>query len=134
MARSKHNLILTSRRRRSLLSPLSFLFCTCSVEPSPRAGHAPALVVRRLRYVVKRLLAQIVGFRIEIEKIEGKFKLNQNHPVERRQKVERALQRRGDENPLAVAAMMQAMLPAKGEVRVVNVVDVTRNRLATPPC
>ena len=63
---------------------------------------------------VKRLLAQIVGFRIEIEKIEGKFKLNQNHPVERRRKVERALQRRGDENALAVAAMMQAMLPAEG--------------------
>jgi hypothetical protein len=29
---------------------------------------------------VKRLLAQIVGFRIEVGKIEGKFKLNQNHP------------------------------------------------------
>jgi transcriptional regulator len=60
---------------------------------------------------VKRMLAQIVGFRIEIEKIEGKWKLNQNHPVERRQKVVRALQQRGDENALAVAAMMQARLP-----------------------
>src|SRR3954454_15754742 len=36
---------------------------------------------------VKRLLAQIVGFRIEIETVEGKFKLNQNHTVERRRKV-----------------------------------------------
>ena len=63
---------------------------------------------------VKRLLGQIVGFRIEIEKIEGKFKLNQNHPAERRQKVVRALQQRGDENALAVAAMMQAMLPSEG--------------------
>ena len=62
----------------------------------------------------KRLLAQIVGFRIEIEKIEGKFKLNQNHPVERRQRVVQALRQRGDENALAVAVMMQAMLPAAG--------------------
>jgi transcriptional regulator len=33
---------------------------------------------------VKRVLAQIVGFRIQIERIEGKWKLNQYHPVERR--------------------------------------------------
>ena len=44
---------------------------------------------------VERMLAQIVGFRIEIEKIEGKWKLNQNHPVERREKVVRALQHAG---------------------------------------
>lgn len=62
---------------------------------------------------VERLLAQIVGLRIEVEKIEGKFKLNQNHPAERRQKVVRALQQRGDENALAVAAMMRAALPSE---------------------
>jgi transcriptional regulator len=44
----------------------------------------------------ERMLAQIVGFQIEIEKIEGKWKLNQNHPAERRQKVVRALRQRGD--------------------------------------
>jgi transcriptional regulator len=64
--------------------------------------------------LVGRLLAQIVGVRIEIEKIEGKFKLNQNHPAERRGKVVRALRERGDENAQAVAALMQAMLPAEG--------------------
>jgi transcriptional regulator len=58
----------------------------------------------------KRMLAQIVGFRIVIEKIEGKWKLNQNHPVERRKSVIRALQELDDENAQAVAAMMQAML------------------------
>ena len=63
---------------------------------------------------VERLLAQVVGFRIEVERIEGKFKLNQNHPAERRQKVVRALRERGDENAQAVAAMMQALLPAEG--------------------
>lgn len=62
---------------------------------------------------VKRLLAQIVGFRIEIEKIEGKWKLNQNHPVERRKKVVRVLQQRGDENSLSIATMMQKMLPSE---------------------
>lgn len=55
---------------------------------------------------VDRLLAQIVGFRIEIERIEGKFKLNQNHPAERREKVIRALEAVGDENALAVAGLM----------------------------
>ena len=63
---------------------------------------------------MQRMLAQIVGFRIEIAKLEGKWKLNQNHPVERRQKVVRALSERGDENALAIAAMMQARLPAEG--------------------
>jgi len=63
---------------------------------------------------VERLLTQIVGFRIEIERIEGKWKLNQNHSVERRKKVVRALRERGDENALAVAAMMQGMLPTEG--------------------
>jgi transcriptional regulator len=62
---------------------------------------------------VERLLAQIVGFRIEVEKIEGKFKLNQNHPAERRKKVVRALQLRDDENSQAVAALMRAMLPVE---------------------
>jgi transcriptional regulator len=63
---------------------------------------------------VERLLEQIVGFRMEIEKIEGKWKLNQNHPVERRKKVVRALQRRDDENAQAIAALMQATLPGDG--------------------
>jgi len=62
----------------------------------------------------ERRLAQIVGFRIVIDKIEGKWKLNQNHPAEHRKKVVRALRERGDDNAQAIAAMMQAMLPAEG--------------------
>jgi transcriptional regulator len=63
----------------------------------------------------ERMLAQIVGFRMEIERIEGKWKLNQNHPAERREKVIRALHSRGGENAEAVAERMQAQLskPAK---------------------
>lgn len=57
-----------------------------------------------------RLLKQIVGFHIEIERIEGKWKLNQNHPAERREKVVRALDERGDENSTAIAALMRRQL------------------------
>jgi transcriptional regulator len=59
---------------------------------------------------VERLLRQIVGFRIVIERIEGKWKLNQNHPVERRRRVIRALKDQGGTNAEAVAALMEAML------------------------
>ena len=61
----------------------------------------------------ERLLAQIVGFRIPIERIEGKWKLNQNHPVERREKVIRALEERGGEDAQAIAALMRQTLPAE---------------------
>ena len=60
---------------------------------------------------VDKLLAQIVGIRIEIESIEGKWKVNQNQPADRRQKVVRALQERGDENSLAVAESISQTLP-----------------------
>jgi transcriptional regulator len=58
----------------------------------------------------ERMLAQIVGFRIEVEKIEGKWKLNQNQPIERRRKVVRAL-REQEGNAQAVAALMETRLP-----------------------
>lgn len=56
---------------------------------------------------VDKMLRQIVGFRVEIRRLEGKWKLNQNHPQERREKVIRALNERGDENAIAIAAAMQ---------------------------
>ncbi|WP_020474846.1 FMN-binding negative transcriptional regulator [Zavarzinella formosa] len=56
---------------------------------------------------VERLLAQIVGFRIVIDRIEGKWKLNQNHPAERREKVIRALDGQGDENSQGIADLMR---------------------------
>jgi transcriptional regulator len=63
---------------------------------------------------VDRLLAQIVGFRIEIARLEGKWKLNQNHPAERREKVVRALEAQGGEDARAVAEIMRAMLSSGG--------------------
>jgi transcriptional regulator len=62
---------------------------------------------------VQRMLTQIVGFRIEIGRIEGKWKLNQNQPPERRVKVIRALRQQDDEDAQAIAALMQAELPAE---------------------
>lgn len=59
---------------------------------------------------VESLLRQIVGFRIEIATLEGKWKLNQNHPQERRRKVIARLRERADENSLAVAALMEETL------------------------
>ena len=58
---------------------------------------------------VGRQLGRIVGFRIEIERLEGKWKLNQNHPVERRKKVADTLSRQSGDDARAVAEMMRAM-------------------------
>lgn len=59
---------------------------------------------------VDSLLPAIVGFRIQIERIEGKFKLNQNHSAERQQKVINALRQQAGENQQAIADQMQAHL------------------------
>jgi transcriptional regulator len=66
---------------------------------------------------VRRMVAQVVGFHIPIERLEGKWKLNQNQPAERRTKVIRVLRERGDETSQAVAALMEGMLSSaeKGE-------------------
>lgn len=61
----------------------------------------------------RRMLGQIVGFRIEIERIEGKWKLNQNHPVDRRKKVVAALRQRSDDNSQSIAAMIQETLDSE---------------------
>jgi transcriptional regulator len=58
----------------------------------------------------KRMLSQIVGFHFEIDRIEGKWKLNQNHPLERRSKVAQVLRLRNDENSRAIASAMQTSL------------------------
>jgi transcriptional regulator len=57
---------------------------------------------------LERLVQHIVGFRIPIERIEGKWKLSQNHPRERREKVIHALGEQGDENSQKIASLMRA--------------------------
>jgi len=53
-----------------------------------------------------RLLNMIVGFEIEITDIHGKFKLNQNRPVEDREAVIEQLSLSGDQTEAAVARLM----------------------------
>jgi len=55
---------------------------------------------------VIRRLHEIVAFEIEIGRLEGKWKLNQNHPDEVRRKVINALQKKPDANSQAIATMM----------------------------
>ena len=76
--------------------------------PRPWALDAPATFV-------SRMLAQIVGFRLEIARLEGKWKMSQNHPVERREKVIRALTQQGGEDAEAVAGMIRERMPRAGE-------------------
>lgn len=54
----------------------------------------------------RKLVQAVVGFEIDICDVEGKWKLNQNHPAERREKVVRALEQTDEAGALGVAAMM----------------------------
>ncbi|MBU6248984.1 MAG: FMN-binding negative transcriptional regulator [Xanthomonadaceae bacterium] len=73
-----------------------------ATEPSPwRVTDAPA-------DHVERLLGAIVGIELVIERIDGKFKLSQNHPAANRAGVVEGLTRRALGNDLALAALMQA--------------------------
>ncbi len=61
---------------------------------------------------IGKLLDAIVGFTIEITSIEGKWKLNQNHSNERRQKIVNGLETRPGENSAQIADLMRATLDA----------------------
>jgi transcriptional regulator len=58
----------------------------------------------------QKLVQAIVGFRIEISRIEGKWKLNQNQPQERQEKVMQALSTSESQVDQAVATLMQSRL------------------------
>jgi transcriptional regulator len=60
---------------------------------------------------VEKMLGAIVGFRIEITRLEGKWKLSQNHSEERRRKVIRAMEARPDEDSQEIARLMSERLP-----------------------
>ncbi|HVJ69798.1 MAG TPA: FMN-binding negative transcriptional regulator [Caulifigura sp.] len=59
---------------------------------------------------VESLLKGIVGFEIVIDRLEGKWKLNQNHPLERREKVVRGLEATGRPDDAAVAQLMREQI------------------------
>jgi transcriptional regulator len=54
-----------------------------------------------------QMMRGITGFRIAITRLEGKWKLSQNHPEERRQRVIKALEEQPDEDSQAIAALMR---------------------------
>jgi len=59
---------------------------------------------------VEKLLVGIVGFRIPIRRIEGKWKLSQNHPKERQAKVIAALESQQNDDAQEIAALMRKNL------------------------
>ena len=59
---------------------------------------------------VRRLADQIVAFKIPLARLEGKWKLNQNHPLARRQRVIAALRSKADEASQAIAGLMEDRL------------------------
>jgi transcriptional regulator len=58
----------------------------------------------------QRLVGAVVGFRVEVDRLEGKWKLNQNHPRERRERVVRVLERSADQDDRDVARLMRETL------------------------
>jgi transcriptional regulator len=59
---------------------------------------------------IDRLLGSIVGFEIPIDTLHGKWKLSQNHSIERRERVVRRLQEEATADSQAIAALMAAGL------------------------
>lgn len=62
--------------------------------------------------VQERLLGAIVGFEMVIESLEGKWKLSQNHPVERRRRVIAALAQSSAVEDQLVSQLMVDTLPS----------------------
>jgi transcriptional regulator len=62
---------------------------------------------------VRGMLRQIVGFRVRVSRTEGKWKLNQNHPEERRRRVVRALEQRAGDDAREIAALMREQLDGR---------------------
>ena len=59
---------------------------------------------------IPRLVDQIVAFQIPLRRLEGKWKLNQNHPLARRQRVIAALRSRPNEASQDIAGLMEERL------------------------
>ena len=58
---------------------------------------------------IDRLLPQIVGFRIPISRLEGKWKLNQNRPADQRERVIGVLSQQRDDNSQEIARLMREL-------------------------
>lgn len=79
------------------------------------AGEAAPWRMRDLpEAYLATMLNGIVGFEIEVRRLEGKFKLSQNRPAADRPRIIAALERRDDEGSREVAALMRRREPAAG--------------------
>jgi transcriptional regulator len=58
----------------------------------------------------RKMIKQIVAFRIDISRIEGKWKLGQNHPRQRREKVARRLEDSADWGAREIGRLMHETL------------------------
>lgn len=76
-----------------------------TVETFERALPTPWSVDTSGEFVM-RLARGIVGVRVALTRIEGKWKLNQNHPAERREKVARLLAASPDQDAQEIACLM----------------------------
>ena len=65
---------------------------------------------------IYKLLDAVVGFEIEITRMDGKWKLGQNHDRERRERVARALRQIGGVEREQIAELMLAELNRDGKV------------------
>ena len=74
-----------------------------------RSTPSPWVLPENDEYV-KKLAQAVVAFRIEISRIEGKWKLSQNQPRGRRERVIDALTAKPDESSQMIAALMAKML------------------------
>ena len=61
----------------------------------------------------QQMVKRIVVFGIEIEKMQGKWKLNQNHPEERRRRVVDVLKTMPGDNSRGIATLMEPGLEPK---------------------
>lgn len=59
---------------------------------------------------IRQLSRQTVAFEIPIQRLEGKWKLSQNHSPERRDRVAAALMARNSDDDRAIAELMRASL------------------------
>ncbi len=58
----------------------------------------------------QQMVKRIVAFEIEIDKMQGKWKLNQNHPEERRRRVVDVLKTMPDDNSRGIVTLMEPSL------------------------
>ena len=73
-----------------------------STRPQPWSMESPE------PEFLAKLLAAIVGFEIDIERLEGKWKLNQNHSSERRDNVIHRLRESAEHDAIQIADWMEA--------------------------